>query len=104
MVLVEDFIKYLRYEKNYSTHTVLAYEHDLKVFFEFVETQYFAAEPSQISSEMVRSWVVGLMKNNMTSRTVARKLSSLTRYTASPIQKSENRCRFFLRLLRCRLC
>lgn len=77
MVLVEDFIKYLRYEKNYSTHTVLAYEHDLKVFFEFVETQYFAAEPSQISSEMVRSWVVGLMKNNMTSRTVARKLSSL---------------------------
>ena len=36
-MLVESFLRYIRYEKNLSTHTVLSYKGDLFQFKEFLE-------------------------------------------------------------------
>jgi integrase/recombinase XerC len=76
-MLVEDFIKYLRYEKNYSTHTVVAYKKDLSQFLDFAAGQYGISDPALLDSDMIRSWMVSLMESGMTPRSVNRKLSSL---------------------------
>jgi len=77
MVLIEQFIQYLRYEKNYSTHTVVAYECDLTQFLEYVEHQFGVTDPTILDSDMLRSWMVNLLEGGMTARSVNRKLSSL---------------------------
>jgi len=77
MVLIEEFIQYLRYEKNYSTHTVVAYECDLAQFLEYVEHQFGVTDPTVLDSDMLRSWMVSLLEGGMTARSVNRKLSSL---------------------------
>jgi integrase/recombinase XerC len=97
MVLIEQFIQYLRYEKNYSTHTVLAYECDLTSFMEFAGLQFGVSDPVLMDSDMIRSWMVGLLESGESARTVNRKLSSLksfwrflTRHgqvSASPFKK-----------------
>lgn len=76
-MLIEEFIQYLRYEKNYSTHTVVAYECDLSQFLEYVEHQFGATDLTLLDSDMLRSWMVSLLENGMTARSVNRKLSSL---------------------------
>lgn len=97
MVLIEEFIQYLRYEKNYSTHTVVAYECDLSQFLEYVEHQFGATDLAALDSDMLRSWMVSLLESGLTSRSVNRKLSSLKTFwhylqragavTANPFKK-----------------
>lgn len=77
MVLIEEFIQYLRYEKNYSTHTVVAYECDLSQFLEYAERQFGTTTPTAIDSDMLRSWMVSLLESGVAARSVNRKLSSL---------------------------
>ena len=36
----ETFINYLQYEKRFSTHTIIAYEHDLEQFATFLQDTY----------------------------------------------------------------
>lgn len=76
MSFKESFLSYLQYEKRYSAHTVLSYDCDLIQFFEF----YSGADDVQVEDitfKDVRRWIVFLMNEGKTSRTVNRKLSSL---------------------------
>lgn len=75
----ELFIKYLTYEKRFSLHTVSAYKNDLKQFFEFCE---ISSNESQIISnhKIIRSWIVKLMEEKYSPRSVNRKISTLKTY------------------------
>ena len=74
---VDEFLQYLRYEKNYSTHTVVAYKRDLLQLMDFVNMEYQVGSPDLIDSDMLRSWMVSLMENELSARSVNRKLSCL---------------------------
>lgn len=74
---VDEFLQYLRYEKNYSTHTVVAYKRDLLQLMDFVNMEYQVGSPDLIDSDMLRSWMVSLMENGLSARSVNRKLSCL---------------------------
>lgn len=74
---VEQFIQYLRYEKNYSSHTVFAYERDINQLMDYAASEYQVEDPQQIDSDIIRAWMVSLMEKGKTARTVNRKLSSL---------------------------
>jgi len=76
----EKFIDYIRYEKRFSAHTITAYQHDLQQFADFLQFQYDLMEISQATHEMVRSWLVQLLSDNITPRSVNRKLSVLKSY------------------------
>ncbi|MDD4921827.1 MAG: tyrosine-type recombinase/integrase [Bacteroidales bacterium] len=76
-MLVDEFLQYLRYEKNYSTHTVVAYKRDLLQLMEYVDLEYQVLQPDQIDSDMLRSWMVSLMESGVSARSVNRKLSCL---------------------------
>ena len=80
-----DFIKYLRFEKRFSRHTILSYENDLRQYFEF------AVQCGQTDdlpdTATLRMWVVSQMENNITPRTIHRKLSTLRSYCKYLMQR-----------------
>jgi len=96
-VWVEQYIQYLRYEKNYSSHTVFAYKRDLEQFLAFASDTFQLKHPSDIDADIIRAWMLALMEKGDTARSVNRRLSSLRSYwryllrrglvTANPTQK-----------------
>ena len=73
----DTFISYLKHEKRYSAHTVLAYDTDLKQFLDFLQTQYQITSPSEASHFIIRSWIVSLMEEKLDPRSVNRKITTL---------------------------
>ena len=72
----EKFLHYIQYEKRFSPHTLLAYTNDLKQFQLFLENNNSQSlENTDFST--IRLWMVELMQQKMTSRTVNRKLTVL---------------------------
>jgi integrase/recombinase XerC len=71
------FEDYLRKEKRYSEHTVVAYTNDVKKFFELFDLDpNNSAHLKDINRSLVRSWMVDNMKNDITPKSIQRKLSS----------------------------
>jgi integrase/recombinase XerC len=76
-MLIDSFLQNIRYEKNYSPHTVSSYSNDLYQFKEFVIVNIGMFEPKQIDASIVRMWIIHLMEQNYSPLSVNRKLSSL---------------------------
>lgn len=76
-MLTDSFLDYLRYERNYSDKTVLAYGEDISQLQEFVQREEEEFNPASISPDLIREWIVSLMDKGYTSTSVNRKLSSL---------------------------
>lgn len=74
---IESFIKYLKFEKRLSPHSVIAYENDLKQFAQYLKAEYDIDKPSDANHQFIRSWVVHLMESKMVTTSVNRKISSL---------------------------
>ncbi len=71
------FTDYLLQEKNYSIHTVRAYEKDLYDFAEFVVTNFEQENLTEVNYSQIRSWIVFLMDNGLSPVSVNRKMASL---------------------------
>ena len=70
------FEQYLATERRYSVHTLIAYKEDLSQFFAFAEIDSDAAL-TEVNHQLIRGWMVSLMEEKLTARTVSRKLSCL---------------------------
>jgi integrase/recombinase XerC len=94
---VDSFLQYLRYEKNYSAHTVEAYERDIRQFQAFVCGEENTFNPQETGAGVVRQWIISLMEEGYSPLSVNRKLSSLKSFfrylyrnqkiTANPMTK-----------------
>ncbi|WP_139488997.1 tyrosine recombinase XerC [Brevibacillus dissolubilis] len=73
---VENFIRYLKVEKNASPHTLRSYVADINEFVTFME-QHQISVFAAVSSLHGRSFLTYLVKKNIAKRSMARKLSSL---------------------------
>jgi integrase/recombinase XerC len=74
---INKFIEYLEYEKGYSKHTLHAYQKDLIAFKRFLLKEYDNDVLSEVIYVQVRSWIVKLVNDRLTNRSVNRKISSL---------------------------
>ena len=74
--LIEDFKQYIRYEKNYSSHTFIAYENDLNQFSTFLLENYGNLEVTEITHKHIRSWIYELRQTEKAT-SVNRKISAL---------------------------
>ena len=75
MKYLEEYLKYLKYEKNYSQETIDSYEEDLVEFYDFIKQE--GLEILTIKYEDVRFFLMELDKKKNKATTVSRKLSSL---------------------------
>lgn len=87
-MFLERFIQYIKYEKRYSVHTVSAYQSDLDQFMRFLNNSGGADpapepvinHPSQVSYHDIRNWMVELIDQKLTGRSVNRKMATLRKY------------------------
>ena len=75
--MMNEFLQYLQYEKNYSSHTVLSYHTDLVQFCNFLQTEPVQLDPKTISPQQIQQWVLSLMSAEISARTLSRKISTL---------------------------
>ena len=74
---IQSFIGYLKFEKRYSAHTIRSYHDDLVQFFSFLDTQFGVFKLKDISQSFIRSWLASLKDDDITARTINRKISTL---------------------------
>ena len=73
----ESFLKYIQFEKRYSINTVQSYQNDLSQFYTFCEKSNDNFDILSVNDKIIRTWIVFLMENNASPKTVHRKISTL---------------------------
>ncbi|MCU7618251.1 tyrosine-type recombinase/integrase [Chryseobacterium sp. PBS4-4] len=73
----EKFLDYLQLEKRYSTHTITGYRRDLDDFYAFCLKTESSENIVKADKKVIRNFIVELSENNISKRTINRKLSSL---------------------------
>jgi integrase/recombinase XerC len=76
MTEVNSFIQYLKFEKRYSSNTVVAYENDLIDFSDYLAIM----EIHEVTQEHVRSWMVNLLERGLAVKSIHRKIAALRSY------------------------
>jgi integrase/recombinase XerC len=74
---IKHFIEYLSFEKKYSSHTIRAYNDDLNSFQTFCKITFDNENLGDVNYSQIRSWIVKMVNENISNRTVNRKISSL---------------------------
>ncbi len=74
--MLEKFLSYLRVERRYSDHTILAYQNDIAAFISFSEIED-TGDFVEVTPSLIRSWMVHLIQSGQVNKTVNRKLSAL---------------------------
>lgn len=74
---VAAFLAYLQFEKRYSQHTIISYQTDLEQFFLYSLHEYETHKPKEVTASIVRSWLATLKEQNVTSKSINRKISTL---------------------------
>jgi len=75
--LAEEYLLYLQAEKGCSPLTASAYRSDLTQFFTHLQQVYQLTEPTGITVEMVRSWIVSMHQRGLCNNSVARRICSV---------------------------
>ncbi|HKL03684.1 MAG TPA: tyrosine-type recombinase/integrase [Cryomorphaceae bacterium] len=75
--MLEDFLQHLQFEKRYSPHTISSYRIDLDQYRIFLMENYDGIAITESTHPVIRSWMVSMIENGLTPRTVNRKISSL---------------------------
>ena len=88
-MLIDAFLKYLRFERNYSEKTIVSYGIDLKEFGDFLREKDLGEDLTKVDAGDVRSWMVDLMGKGRAATSVNRKLSSLRSFYRFLLKKKE---------------
>jgi len=77
---LQSFISYLSLEKNYSIHTVNAYQNDIEAFESFCHEEFDLNSIDGVEYSLIRNWIVSLVESKISNRSVNRKIASLKAY------------------------
>jgi len=77
MNYIETFLKYIEFEKRYSTHTLKSYKTDLTQFNDFCLNNHLVDNIIEADFKIIRSWIAFLIENGITPYSVRRKLTTL---------------------------
>ncbi|WP_209789263.1 tyrosine-type recombinase/integrase [Chryseobacterium sp. PvR013] len=75
--MLEKFLEYLQFEKRYSPHTITSYKKDLEDFSHFFLRTESSDNLAKADKKIIRNFIVELSENNISKRSINRKLSSL---------------------------
>lgn len=73
----DKFLEFIQYEKRSSSHTLVAYSTDLKQFINYLTATYEISDIFEVNHTVIRSWIVSLMEQKITPRSVNRKITTL---------------------------
>ena len=76
-MLTESFYHFLEFERRYSAHTLTSYKNDLHQFSSFLTSNYALQDLSLVEHRHIRSWIVSLVDEQISPRSVNRKIATL---------------------------
>ncbi|WP_027136968.1 tyrosine-type recombinase/integrase [Gaetbulibacter saemankumensis] len=79
-MLLQSFSDYLLLEKKYSKLTVKAYRKDLEDFTQYLKEHFNQTTLTDVNYSQIRSWIVLLVDNGLSNRSINRKVSSLNSF------------------------
>lgn len=88
MQYISSFCDYLLHQKRSSPHTVVAYKKDLEQFSQFLSGQFALTNITEVNSQIIRSWIVSLLEDEISTTTINRKISTLKTFFKY-LQKNE---------------
>ena len=75
--MTESFLKYLKFEKRVSLHTLKAYKNDLSQFSDFLQLNSFGNKPQSADYSTIRAWIIHLVETGIEPLSVNRKIACL---------------------------
>lgn len=75
--MINSFLRYLAYEKRYSTHTLSSYEIDLNQFQAYLQEHLQQNDPAAATHLHIRSWIISLVEEKLQPRSINRKIATL---------------------------
>jgi integrase/recombinase XerC len=84
---LQSFLNFLQYEKRSSPHTLESYSNDLLQFSAFLKS--YEKEIEQASHIDIRNWMVGMMEQKISPRSINRKISALNSFYKFLLRKGE---------------
>ena len=75
--MINQFLNYLRYERNASAQTVQTYEEALDEFESYLKLKDNGLSPATADTDLIRDWMESLMDKGNTASTINKKLSAL---------------------------
>lgn len=78
----EEFLEYIKKERNYSDYTIRSYRIDLQQFISFIKdvNAQELLPDEELSSKDIRLWLMQLKHDNISSRSINRKIATLRSY------------------------
>ena len=76
-MMIDQFLNYLRYERNASPQTVQTYEESLREFESYLSLRDNGLSVETADADLIRDWMEGLMDKGNTASTINKKLSAL---------------------------
>lgn len=73
----ELFLNYIKNQKRYSLNTIRSYSDDLDQFYHYLNFSSDDDEILHIKNKTIRNWIVEMMNDNYSSKSINRKLSTL---------------------------
>src|SRR5690554_353271 len=74
-MFLDRFLSFLKYEKNYSVHSITAYKHNISEYLTFLNEQEFDVQTA--THHQVRAYLASLMEKKLQARSINRCISSL---------------------------
>ena len=75
--MIDQFLNYLRYERNASPLTVQTYEENLREFESYLNLRDDGLSLDKVDADLIRDWMESLMDKGNTASTIDKKLSAL---------------------------
>lgn len=75
--MTESFLKYLKFEKRVSLHTLKAYKNDLSQFSDFLQLNSLGNKPQSADYSVIRAWIIHLVETGIEPLSVNRKIACL---------------------------
>ena len=75
--MIQRFLDYIAIEKRYSERTVEEYGDDLRMWCEFLGWSVEDFDPSQLDANDVKGWMIQMLDNGVSARSVKRRLSAV---------------------------
>lgn len=75
--MTDIFLKYLQYEKRYSTHTLISYKNDLDQLQQFLDSNYPETSIDDVNHAILRDWIISLAESGLNENSINRKLVTL---------------------------
>lgn len=74
-MFLDRFLSFLKYEKNYSVHSITAYKQNISEYLTFLNAQEFDVQTA--THHQVRAYLASLMERKLQARSINRCISSL---------------------------